>query len=182
MITDSGRPHLKATPLSAAAQGPVTRSPPYRLAPTGGSLKRGVGSPFPLHRILEDGKSITAPPKVVNGGNLSSQRIWYGLTDISWQSAPSLVKTARKNQDGCRRPEAAASLRKTPLRKRTTPQEPGGRAGCIVHPEKCPAPHSAAPVRQICVSVATMGTRRSWRPTGTRGCSRRSGHTRMAGP
>lgn len=27
-----------------------------------------------------------------------------------------------------------------------------------------------------------MGTRRSWRSTGTRGCSRRSGHTRMAGP
>ena len=104
------------------------------------------------------------------------------MTDISWQSAPSLVKTARKNQDGCRRPEAAASLRKTPLRKRTTPQEPGGRAGCILHPEKCPAPHSAAPVRQICVSVATMGTRRSWRSTGTRGCSRRSGHARMAGP
>ena len=65
MITDSGRPHLKAMPLSAAAQGPVTRSPPYRLAPTGGSLKQGVGSPFPLHRILEDGKSITAPPKDV---------------------------------------------------------------------------------------------------------------------
>lgn len=88
----------------------------------------------------------------------------------------------KKNQDGSRRPEAAASLRKTPLRKRPAPQEPGDRAGYILHPEKCPAPHSAAPVRQICVSVATMGTRRSWRPTGTRGCSRRSGHTRMAGP
>lgn len=81
----------------------------------------------------------------------------------------------KKNQDGSRRPEAAASLRKTPLRKRPAPQEPGDRAGYILHPEKCPEPHSAAPVRQICVSVATMGTRRSWRPTGTRGCSRRSG-------
>ena len=88
----------------------------------------------------------------------------------------------KKNQDGSRRPEAAASLRKTPLRKRPAPQEPGDRAGYILHPEKCPEPHSAAPVRQICVSVATMGTRRSWRSTGTRGCSRRSGHARMAGP
>ena len=68
----------------------------------------------------------------------------------------------KKNQDGSRRPEAAASLRKTPLRKRPAPQEPGDRAGYILHPEKCPEPHSAAPVRQICVSVATMGTRRSW--------------------
>ena len=51
MITDSGRPHLKATPLSTAAQGPVTQFPPHRLAPPGGSLKQALELPSPLHRI-----------------------------------------------------------------------------------------------------------------------------------